>query len=169
MCACIYLLQKVCVRNNILRIVYVFATTILLKLYACTIKKCLQTSYFRIGDIIMMKFDDKDFIAQQIRLHRKKAKMTQEELAEKVDLSVQHISRIESACYVPSLKSFFMIVSVLQIDLRNFGFNMQTTSNSQKDELIYKITNATDAELIFYDNVMNAITNSLAKVKKELL
>ena len=152
-----------------LRNMYVCTMIILLKLYVCPIIKYLHTSYFSIGDIIMMKFDDKYFIAQQIRLHRKKAKMTQEELAEKVDLSVQHISRIESACYVPSLKSFFMIASVLQIDLRNFGFNMQTTSNPQKDELIYKITNATDAELIFYDNVMNAITNSLAKVKKELL
>ena len=117
----------------------------------------------------MMKFDDKVFIAQQIRLHRKKLGLTQEELAEKVDLSVQHISRIESACYIPSLKSFFMIASVLKIDLRNFGYNTESTSNPQKDKLIQNITKATDAELIFYENVMSAITNSLAKVKRELL
>lgn len=46
---------------------------------------------------------------------------------------------------------------------------MQATSNPQKDELIQNIANATDAELIFYENVMAAVTNSLAKVKKELL
>lgn len=44
-----------------------------------------------------MKFDDKTFIAKQIKLHRKKAGMTQAELAEKVNLTTQHISGIESA------------------------------------------------------------------------
>lgn len=117
----------------------------------------------------MMKFDDKKFIAQQIRAHRKKLGITQEELAEKVDLSVQHISRIESGCYIPSLKSFFMIVSVLGIDLRSFGYDIKITGDSQKDKLIQNIVNATDAELIFYDNIMQAVPKSLAKVKKELL
>ena len=117
----------------------------------------------------MMKFDDKVFIAQQIRLHRKKLGMTQEELAEKVDLSVQHISRIESGCYIPSLKSFFLLATVLNIDLRIFGYNIQASANPQKDKLIYKITNSTDAELIFYENIMDAVSLSLAKVKQELL
>ena len=148
---------------------YTFAINILLKLYVYPIKKYLYTSYFSIGDNIMMKFDDKVFIGQQIRLHRRKIGMTQEELAEKVDLSVQHISRIELGCYIPSLKSFFAIAQALNIDLRIFGYDTQLTSNFQKDELIEKITHATDAELIFYKNVMNSITDSLAKVKKELL
>lgn len=117
----------------------------------------------------MMKFDDKNFIAQQIKLHRKKAGMTQEELAEKVDLSVQHISRIESACYVPSLKSFFMIASVLKIDLQVFGYNVISTTNNRKNDLIKKIISATDAEMIFYENLTSAITDSLAKIKQELL
>ena len=117
----------------------------------------------------MMKFDDKQFIAQQIRSHRKKMGLTQEELAEKVDLSVQHISRIESACYIPSLKSFFLIATVLKLDLRTFGFEVEKTSNSLKDDLIQNIVNATDAEIIFYEKVMQAISCSLAKIKKELL
>ena len=117
----------------------------------------------------MMKFDDKLFIGQQIKVYRKKKGLTQEELAEKVDLSVQHISRIESGCYIPSLKSFFMMVDVLGIDLRNFGYDIKTTSNPQKDKLIQKIVQATDAELIFYENTTEAISTSLAKVKKELL
>ena len=116
-----------------------------------------------------MKFDDKIFIGQQIRIHRKKLSMTQEELAEKVDLSVQHISRIESGCYIPSLKSFFMIAKILKLDLRIFGYNLKTTTNPQKDKLIENITKATDAELIFYENLMNAVELSLAKVKQELL
>ena len=117
----------------------------------------------------MMKFDDKIFIGQQIRLHRKKLGMTQEELAEKVDLSVQHISRIESGCYIPSLKSFFLLAKILKLDLRVFGYNIDTTSHPQKDKLIDSIAKATDAELIFYENLMEAVGYSLAKVKQELL
>lgn len=88
----------------------------------------------------MMKFDDKAHLAKIIKTHRKKLNLTQAELAEKVDLSDQHISRIESVCYTPSLKSFFQIVTVLNIDLREFGFNMGLTNNPTKDNLISRIS-----------------------------
>lgn len=116
-----------------------------------------------------MKFDDKNYIAQQIKIHRRKAGLTQEELAEMVDLSTQHISRIESGCYIPSLKSFFMIVSKLNIDLRLFGYNSNLAKNERKDKLIENIISATDAELIFYENLMEATNKSLNKVKRDLL
>lgn len=116
-----------------------------------------------------MKFDNKEFIAQQIKLHRKKAGITQEELAEMVDLSTQHISRIESGCYIPSLKSFFLIVSKLNIDLRLFGYNLNLTNNQKKDKLIKNIISATDAEIIFYENLMEATNKSLDQVKTKLL
>lgn len=116
-----------------------------------------------------MKFDDKNFIAQQVRMHRKKLGLTQEELAEMVNLSEQHISRIESGCYTPSLKSFFMLATALKIDLRIFGYDTEQNANLLKESLIQKIVNATDAEVIFYQNVMAAISGSLAKVKQELL
>ena len=118
---------------------------------------------------MIMKFDDKDYLAEKIKFHRKKLGYTQAELAEMVNLSDQHISRIESGCYIPSLKSFFMLVSVLHIDLREFGFNVEKTNSPLKDKLIGKISNATDAELIFYENTLDAITKSLAQVKKQLL
>ena len=116
-----------------------------------------------------MRFDDKVFIAQQIKLHRKRLAYTQEELAEKVGLSVQHISRIESACYIPSLKSFFMLAEVLQIDLKLFGYGLSKTNDPKRDQLIQKVAQATEAELIFYENLMSATSDSLAKVKKKLL
>ena len=115
-----------------------------------------------------MKFDDKKFLAEQIKLHRKKANLTQEELAEKVDLSTQHISRIESACYILSLKSFFMIAKVLKIDLRIFGYNSDLTENQRKNQLIQNIINAADAELILYENLMNATNKSLLEIKQNL-
>ena len=117
----------------------------------------------------MMKFDDKKFLAHQIKLHRKKLGITQAELAEKVDLSVQHISRIESGCYIPSLKSFFMIANALQIDLKIFGYNLKANENQQKEKLIQRISNASDAEIIFYENSFNAINKSLEQLKQKIL
>ena len=114
----------------------------------------------------MMKFDDKNFIAEKIRSHRKKLNMTQSELAEKADLSDQHISRIESGCYIPSLKSFFLIVNALNIDLREFGFDETKTDNLTKNKLINIIINAGDYELAFYENIINAINTSLAATKR---
>lgn len=111
----------------------------------------------------MMKFDDKQFLAKKIKSYRKKRNLTQAELAELVDLSVQHISRIESGCYIPSLRTFFMLVTVLKIDLREFGFYRETTNNFLKDRLIERVINATDSELIFCENIMNAVSESFAK------
>lgn len=112
-----------------------------------------------------MKFDDKTNLAKQIKYHRKKLNLTQAELAEMVDLSVQHISRIESGCYIPSLKSFFALVSVLNIDLKTFGFGTQQVENPLKEKLIQKINESTDTELEFYDNVINFLCEALSKVK----
>lgn len=114
----------------------------------------------------MMKFDNKSYIAEKIKYHRKKMNFTQAELAEMVDLSVQHISRIESGCYIPSLKSFFILVEVLKIDLREFGFGVEKTNNQVKDLLINKITNASESELVLYKNLIDAASNSISEIKK---
>lgn len=116
-----------------------------------------------------MKFEDKNFIAQQIRLYRKRAGLTQEQLAEKVNLSTQHISRIEGACYTPSLNSFFMIANALNMDLEAFGYNINTSGNQRKNNLIQSIATASETELIFYENIVSAIDKSLEKIKKEIL
>ncbi len=112
-----------------------------------------------------MKFDDKEFIANRVKYYRKKMNLTQAELAEKVELSDQHISRIESACYIPSLKSFFMLATVLNMDLKEFGYNDEHSENPIKEELIHKINNSNDIQLMFYRNSMDFIDKSLVEVK----
>ena len=114
-------------------------------------------------------FNDKNFIAEQIKKHRKKAGLTQAELAEKVNLSTQHISRIESACYIPSLSSFFMIVEVLHIDLKIFGFDISSSNNFRKDSLIQTIAKSNETELVFYENAIKAINDSLNQCHRKLL
>lgn len=133
----------------------------------CIIKNCSYMSYFNKRNTIMMKFDDKKFIGNTIKTYRKKLNLTQSELAEMVDLSDQHISRIESGCYVPSLPTFFDLVNVLKIDLQEFGFNIEITSNPLKKELLDKISSATETELVFYNNLINAINSSFEKTKNK--
>ncbi len=113
-----------------------------------------------------MKFDDKAFIAKKVKMHRKKIGYTQEQLAEQIDLSVQHVSRLENGCYVPSLATFFKIVSVLDIDLKEFGYNIEKHKNPIINDLVENITNASDAELIFYENMFKSIKDSFSKINK---
>ena len=101
-------------------------------------------SYLVKRSTIMMKFNDKKLIGKIVKSYRKKLGITQAELAEMVDLSDQHISRIESGCYLPSLTTFFEIVNVLKIDLCEFGFGVEATQNHLKNELLNKISSATD-------------------------
>ena len=62
-----------------------------------------------------------------------------------------------------------MLASVLNIDLRIFGYDAERNSNQLTENLIQKIIHATDAETIFYENIMSAVSNSLAKIKQQLL
>lgn len=115
-----------------------------------------------------MKFNDKTFIAQKIKQARIKAKMTQSELAEKVNLSTQHISRIESGYYIPSLASFFSIISILNIDLYEFGYNTTPTNSIRRNTLINIICNSSDNELALYYSVVNGLKNGFTEIKTNL-
>lgn len=114
----------------------------------------------------MMKFDDKKFIAEKIKYHRKKMNLTQAELAEMADLSDQHLSWIERGCYTPSLTTFFLLVKILKMDLKEFGFDITETANPTKNKLIDLINKANDYELVFFNDVITSLDNALKKVRK---
>ena len=58
-------------------------------------------------------------LGQQIQKIRKERGMTQEELAEKVQLSTKYIQFIETAHRVPSLKTLYKIADKLNIKVNN--------------------------------------------------
>ena len=129
----------------------------------------MYTSYFYIGVNVKMKFDDKKFIAQIIKKYRIQNKLTQEKLAELADITNQHMSRIECGCYVPSLTTFFMLVKVLKIDLREFEFDIIETENELKNELISKIISSDNVQLMLYESLINSVNSTLPKIKKEII
>lgn len=61
--------------------------------------------------------DIKYIIANNVRLYRKKANLTQFQLAEKAELSLDSIKRIELGSRSMSLENFMRIVEVLHVPL----------------------------------------------------
>lgn len=114
-----------------------------------------------------MTFDDREYIAKKIKLARKKANLTQEELAEKVGISAKQISRIEIATYSPSLSTFLKLVNILNIDIREFGINNSITEdkNTVRKNLMKLVYNATDAELEFYYLTLETMAKNVNLLK----
>ena len=112
-----------------------------------------------------MAFDDKDFIAKKIKLARKQAKLTQEELAEKIGISAKQLSRIEVGTYIPSLPTFLKIIQELNIDLKEFGISYRNKTSSVRDEFLKFIYKTSDKELEFYLNCLKTMDNNLPLIK----
>ena len=107
-----------------------------------------------------MVFDDKTYIARKIKLARHNAKLTQEELAEKIGISSKQLSRIELATYAPSLPTFLKIVRTLGIDLSEFGIDKVEKRCPIKDEINKILYNSTDKELKVYLKVLKALSDN---------
>lgn len=105
----------------------------------------------------MHSFIDKDYIAKKIRLERKKANLTQLELAEKVGISAKQLSRIEIGEFMPSLITFLKIINVLKIDIENFGVIVKNKENILLKNLLEIIYSSDDNQLQMYLDVINAI------------
>ena len=77
---------------------------------------------------------DLQSIGENIRRYRKKRKWRQEDLAEKVDLSVNYISLLERGEKIPALDTFIEIVNVLGVtsdmvltDVLDAGYQIKST------------------------------------------
>lgn len=113
-----------------------------------------------------MIFDDKYFIGRKIKSFRKKRGLTQAELAEKIDLSEKHISKIEASIHVPSLSAFFKIAEALEIGMEEFGFELKTDGNPDREELIKCIFDSTDEEIKLLLSVVKCL--SLTNIKRNI-
>jgi DNA-binding XRE family transcriptional regulator len=106
-----------------------------------------------------MVYNDKQFIAQKIRLFRKKAGLTQSELGEKIGITDKHICKIETGMYAPSVETFLKLVDVLNIDLQEFGINKAIQNNNFQRESFIKLLYSLDNKKIdlLYSNAKNLL------------
>lgn len=100
---------------------------------------------------------DKKYIAQVIQDARRKAGLKQSELAEKINISEKHLSKIETGKNYPALDTFLKIIDVLNLSLGDFGFN-PIASDQPNKLLLQKIINSSnEKQLDFYADIISTI------------
>lgn len=82
-------------------------------------------------------------IGLRIKLERKHQKYTQEQLAEILDISVEHLSRIENGAFSPSLSLIQKISNALNVPEENLLFGIEA-NNKSEDDLIKRFRNLSD-------------------------
>ena len=103
--------------------------------------------------------EDKKFIGQKIKQQRKRLKLTQFELAEKVGIHEKQLSRIEAGLHYPSLENFIKILRVLKINLREFEEKKEI--NPIKDDITQLLDGSNNKELKIYRDVIISIKKNL--------
>ena len=115
-----------------------------------------------------MAVDYKD-LGQKIRGKRKKIKLSQAELAERVDLSVQHISNIENARTKVGLEKLVDISNVLGVGVDELLCESVTNSRAVYDNEIFEILeNFSDAEIRMVPDLLLYYEKLVSKVEKQI-
>ncbi len=99
-------------------------------------------------------YDDKEFIGKTLQEIRKRAKMTQSELAERVGISDKHLSKIETGKNLPSLNNFLKMAEVMEFSLDEFGIKSKISENNLKEKLLKAVYSASDKELAAYSKII---------------
>ena len=61
--------------------------------------------------------DIKKILGDRVKRFRKNAELTQEKLAEKVDVAVETISRLERGHSIPSVEKFYEIAQAIDVEM----------------------------------------------------
>jgi len=112
----------------------------------------------------MLLETDKVTIGKKIREFRKLNKLTQIELAEKVDLNEKQISRIEMGLNYPTYITFAKLINILNIDLKVFSGNNNEIKDSSKNKLLHLINNSNEKELKIFLDVLSALKQNLDRI-----
>lgn len=82
-------------------------------------------------------------IGQRIKYERKQKGLTQEKLAEMLEISTEHLSRIETGSYRPSLNLIEKMCKIFKINESElmFGKSSDFSSNKLLAEKIESLTN----------------------------
>ena len=103
------------------------------------------------------KKKDKKFIGQKLKEYRKKASLSQEQIAEKTGIAEKHYGRLERGACIPTLETFFKLITALNIPLSEFGVNLEDTKNKSRDELIKEIYLSNTQEIYAYLNIIKIV------------
>ncbi len=107
-------------------------------------------------------------IGERVRTYRKLGRLTQERLAEKADLSVHYLSRIETGSATPTLESLARIAEALGVQIGEL-FQFLKGEPQEAKELIRQITRLLKGrrpeELSMIKSLIGQIVELLPSVK----
>ena len=110
-----------------------------------------------------MKYFD---IGQRIRRYRKACGLSQEALAQKVGISVTHMSHIETGNTKLSLPVLVSIASVLEVQTDDLLFEQANASRSNAlNQIAGSLDNCSSQELKIIQDIVRATKTALQKYK----
>ena len=102
-------------------------------------------------------------IGQQVRKYRKAHNLSQEQLAEKIGISVTHMSHIETGNTKLSLQVFVDIARALDVQTDDLLIEPTTNRKSQYNDLISILDTCTPQQLKIISDIIKSTKVSLDK------
>ena len=94
--------------------------------------------------------NNKKLLGKRIKVLRKQANYTQEQLSEIINIDITTLSGIESGRHFPSLPTIEKIADTLKVDLQAlFNFNHFKTIEDMKSEITTNLDNLTSDDIKF--------------------
>ncbi len=106
-----------------------------------------------------MIYDDKKFIGEVIKKARQKAKLSQAELSEKIDMTDKNLGNIENGKQFPQVNNFLRLIEFLGLSLEDFGVRKKEDKDESKEALLKLILLSTTKECQGYLEILNVINN----------
>jgi len=107
-------------------------------------------------------------IGKRIRAERTKQGITQEKLAEMIDVGVTHVSHIETGNTIPSMKIFIAIVNVLNVSTDELlRGHIIKSKHVFEGEIAENIKDCSDYEMRIIADMVKSLKSSLRGTSKK--
>lgn len=100
-------------------------------------------------------------LGARIREERKKAKLTQEEFAKRVDLSVDFIGYIERGKQAPYIKTLERIAKSLNVEVYELFIFQKNSKTKEREAIIKELVFSLDNKKSEYVKLISAITKQI--------
>lgn len=104
-----------------------------------------------------MVYCSKEYIAKILKNARKRSKLKQSQLAEKIGISEKHLSKIETGKNYPALDNFLKMAEILNLSLNDFGLNAPAKTSPRRQRLQKIINTSSDEQIEIYLDMIDIL------------
>lgn len=108
----------------------------------------------------------KDLIGKKIQIARNDLNITQEELAEKVGLTPNYLSKVERGLNMLSADNFLQIVEILGLTLSDFGIYAPANKKNDAEKIMNLISAYDNKSLHILYPIIETILKSFKQIQK---